>query len=380
MSEELTPYIKAQVGRGVKREEIKSILVASGWKEKDIDTAFASVAPVPAPDVSAAPPPKPPAYSLVEIFVGFFSFLLLGTVAISTGTLLFQIVNKYFPDPLASVNYVLALDTSAIHYAIAALIVSFPLYVWAVWFWFTTFRADAEKGESRLTKWLTYIVLLIAAVTVVGDLIVVIFNFLQGELSVRFILKALAVAAIAGMVFAFYFFERRKIQYKKEVSGSLFRALFGAACAIVVVSVVLGFFAGGTPGEERLRKFDQARASDLSQIAGGISSFASQNDRLPQSFDELKSNPQYSYSVSRTADPETGQEYEYRTLGKNAQGSWMYELCGVFSLSTKDKQQVSRYAYEFGQWTEHDAGRVCQTLTATVDKNNLLRTVPVVPN
>ncbi|MDZ7586397.1 MAG: DUF5671 domain-containing protein [Patescibacteria group bacterium] len=206
--------------------------------------------------------------SMPEIFVNFLSFALLGIVATSVGVIFFQVINKYFPDILSATyrNYQLSsFSVSAIQYAIASLIISFPIYIWALWFWFRSFFDDTgvAKTESKLSKWLTYIVLLAAGGTIIGDLITVIYNFLQGEYSARFLLKALTIVVIAVIVFGFYFLERKKIQYKQKVSSGLFWFVGSMTGFLVILAIILCFIAGGTPGEARLRKFDSQRASDL---------------------------------------------------------------------------------------------------------------------
>ena len=96
--------------------------------------------------------------NMAEIFIHFMSFILLGISAVATGILYFQAINKYFPD-----NQFIFFDASGVHYAIASLIIGFPLYIWALWFWFRNFKNAPEKIELKLTKWLTYIVFLIAS-------------------------------------------------------------------------------------------------------------------------------------------------------------------------------------------------------------------------
>jgi hypothetical protein len=59
-------------------------------------------------------------------------------------------------------------------------------------------------------KWLTYITLIIAACTLIGDAITLVYSFLSGELSARLILKLLAVAAIAGGVFLYFIQDAEK--------------------------------------------------------------------------------------------------------------------------------------------------------------------------
>jgi len=304
--------------------------------------------------------------SMPEIFVNFFSFLLLGIVATAAGIIFFQVVNKYFSDVLFS-----SFSASAIHYSIASLIVGFPVYLWALWFWFSAFggfasggKSALEKSESKLSKWLTYIILLIAGGTIIGDLIAIIFNFLQGEYGARFLLKALVVLVIAGLVFSFYFLERKKIQYKKEMSSGLFRLVGGAAGLLAILAIVLGFIAGGTPYEARLRNFDLQRANDLQMISSAISNFAFENSRLPKDLSEIRDNPRYNYGASY-ADPETKKSYDYKIInpGPGVDSSAEYELCATFSVSTLNEAQDP-----YSQWARHDKGLTCEKQTVTFGK------------
>ena len=311
--------------------------------------------------------------SMPEIFINFLSFLLLGIVTTAAGIIFFQVVNKYFSDVLFS-----SFSASAIHYSIASLIVGFPVYLWAVWFWFRSFTNAPEKSESRLSKWLTYVILLIAGGTIIGDLITIIFNFLQGEYGARFLLKALVILVIAGLVFSFYFLERKKIQYKKEMSSGLFWLVGGAAGLLAILAIVLGFIAGGTPYESRLRNFDLQRANDLQMISSAVSNFAFENSRLPKGLSEIRDNPRYNYGASY-ADPETNKSYDYKIInsGPGADSSAEYELCAVFSLSTLNEIKNS-YEYGYGQWAIHDKGYVCEKQSVTFGKQPLPleKTVP----
>ena len=56
---------------------------------------------------------------------------------------------------------------------------------------------------------LTYVMLFIGALTLIGDVISLIYNFLGGELTTRFVLKVITVGVIAGAVVAYYFADLR---------------------------------------------------------------------------------------------------------------------------------------------------------------------------
>jgi len=300
---------------------------------------------------------RPQNSSMAEMFVNFLSFILLGIVAMSTGFLYFQTINKYFPDYQFTI-----FNASGIHYAIASLIIGFPIYIVAIWFWFRSFSANigATKTESRLSKWLTYIVLLIAGGTIIGDLIAVVFNFLQGEYGARFLLKALTIVVIAGLVFCFYFFERKKIQYKKEIPSSTFMLSAIVSAVLVVVAIIFGFIVGGTPLEARFRNQDIQRTNNLQELSSCINSFAYDNSRLPKDLNELKSGVRYSYCSSMAVDPETQREYEYLVVSSSE-----FELCGEFAQSTLNELPNADY---YGKWQKHDKGRMCETQTVTFNQ------------
>ena len=64
--------------------------------------------------------------------------------------------------------------------------------------------------RSRIRKWLTYISLVIAGCTLVGDGISLVYNFLGGDLTTRFVLKSLVVAVIAGAIFTYFISDAEK--------------------------------------------------------------------------------------------------------------------------------------------------------------------------
>lgn len=365
-------YVAGRLAQGAAFDNLQKELLAVGWSEEEASAALkgALVARgVPSPETTAglALGKK---QSTVEIVLNFFSFILLGIVATAVGTLYFQIINTYFPDPLTSrYGYDSGASSEAIHYAIAALVVGFPLYYFSMKWWFRKFREEEGKVESRLTKWLTYLVLLVTAVTIVGDLIAVVFRLLQGEVSARFFLKTLVILVIAGSIFGFYFLERRKIQYHHDVPRNIFQGIGAGTLGLVLLGIVLGFFAGGTPGVERMRTLDEQRSSDLQQLSQCIQDHAREYRRLPASLDELEKGT-YSYCAA-LQDPETFAAYEYRVVNPgvmvNAVKEGEFELCATFATASDQRGANERYYYDQGKWYEHDAGRQCDTATVVLE-------------
>ena len=372
-------YVAERMKGGSSKADIREELLAVGWSEEEADAAYREgviILGVPLPSEGTRPTLIRKS-STVDVVINFFSFILLGIIATALGTLFFGIIEQSFPDRLSADPYVdVSAAMSGIHYAVAALLIGFPLYVGALFIWFRTFREDEGRTESRLSQWLTYIVLLAASVTLVGDLIAVVFTFLQGEITWRFFLKALTVFGIAGLIFGFYFLERRKIQYHQDIPRKTFQIFGWSVAGIVSIGILLGFFVGGSPETARKQGFDARRANDLSTLAGCIQGYASDFGALPDSIDVLRRSSTYAYCASFVQDPETGKAYEYRVVassrmeGESRVGE--FELCADFSLASSGSREM---AYpDPSLWSEHGAGRSCDTATA-----QLGTLAPVVP-
>ncbi|HLM53556.1 MAG TPA: DUF5671 domain-containing protein [Pseudoxanthomonas sp.] len=66
------------------------------------------------------------------------------------------------------------------------------------------------KRLSAVRRWLTYLTLFVMAIALAGDMIVLVYNVLGGESSVRFLLKVLVAAVIAGSIFGYYLWDMRR--------------------------------------------------------------------------------------------------------------------------------------------------------------------------
>jgi len=366
----LVGYVKKCLTDGKAHDEIKKQLRAVGWSEEQVDSAYAEGLKkygVPAPS-SEDDKIFAKKSSTAEIVVNFFSFILLGISATSLGILLYGVINYYFVDVLNSLNGYKASSSEGIHYAISSLVISFPLYFLAMKFWFKRFENDEGKQESLLTKWITYLVLLVSAITVLGDLIAVIYSMLQGEITVRFFLKALTIFIIAGGVFSFYFLERKKIQYKKYVSRNTFKIFANTASVIILIAIIGGFMASGSPKTERQRTFDNERENDLASLASCIGQYGQEYKSLPDSLEDLMKDSSYSYCASNLKDPETKEYYEYRVVTKSEKIGQVtkgeFELCANFNMSSAE----DIYSAANTKWSEHNAGRSCDLESAVLDK------------
>lgn len=210
MNTELQPFVKEALTKGQSRQNIHGVLTKAGWSAEDVEAALSYYAEV---DFPVPVPKRKPYLSAREAFMYLVMFLTLYISSFSFGTLLFQFINRWLPDPALGLYYY---DSSVeiIRSATAALIITFPIFLFMSHLLGRAMARDPEKRSSKVRKWLTYITLFIAAGVIIGDLITLVTNVLAGELTLRFILKCVTVFVIAGTIFGYYLWDLR--QEEKE--------------------------------------------------------------------------------------------------------------------------------------------------------------------
>ncbi len=112
----------------------------------------------------------------------------------------------------------------------------------------------------------------------------------------------------------------------------------GILTVIITVTIVYAFSLSGSPLDARNEKFDKERVSDLQQIRSAITSYASKNNKLPESINDLK---EFFYTVGVNEDPETKQSYVYEK-GDNAH----FKLCATFTTDASDKPEAQIYTQD----------------------------------
>ena len=201
-SQELLDFVEKALSRNIQKEKIESILLQAGWPKDQVDNVLDSFADLDFP----IPVPKPRyAHTARETFMYLLMFTALFIFAINLGSALFYLIEKALPDDPTYGPHV-----SQIRWAVSLMIVSLPIFV------FVSRRINRgvleipEKRRSKIRRWLTYLTLFIAASVIIGDSASLIYNFLSGELTLRFILKVLTIGAISGIAFSYYLQQLRR--------------------------------------------------------------------------------------------------------------------------------------------------------------------------
>jgi hypothetical protein len=204
VSEELLIFVRDALSRGLSRDRVEVVLMQAGWTSEQARNALSSFAPIDFP----VPVPRPrPSLSARDAFLYLLQFTTLYVVAINLGRLLFEFINRAFPD--ASVPENLEAFRAAVRFAAASLIVSGPVFLYVSSLTNRVVAAEPGKRTSPIRRWLTYWTLFVAACVLLGDVTTLLYSLLGGELTTRFLLKVAVVGAIAGGVFWYYLMDLR---------------------------------------------------------------------------------------------------------------------------------------------------------------------------
>lgn len=281
-------------------------------------------------------------------FLYMLSLVALVLTSLSIGMVIFQIINKYILDPIGRFGQ--SFSSDLLRFAIAALIMAAPLF-------FLTSRQiykNLFKGvlakDAGVRKWLTYFILLVSSLIILSWFIGLINNYLGGELTIKFILKAITAMGISAIVFTFYFHDirRDKVVGQKD---NVIKMYFYGSLIIIIAVFASALLIVESPQQARDRKLDNAVLEDFNTISNGLNNYYRGNQKLPVTLEELKSEVLF-VTEENFKDPDTGQVYEYEVIGDKK-----YQLCAVFRTSNVDDQDFSNRFYR-EEWS-HKTGRQC---------------------
>ncbi len=205
-TEDLIDFVRAALGRGIARADVATVLARAGWERGQIGAALAGFADLEFP----VPVPRPRPY--LDPRDAFLYLVLFGTLyvsAINLGTLLFQLIDRAFPDP-ATPARIVEWSREATRWAASSLIVAVPVFLFVSRVAQRDVRRDPAKRASKVRRWLTYVTMAAASAILIGDLIALVNGALSGGLVAPFLLKTLTVGAIAGAILGYYLADLRQ--------------------------------------------------------------------------------------------------------------------------------------------------------------------------
>jgi hypothetical protein len=270
-------------------------------------------------------------------------------------TLVFSYINYVFPDPLA--YYSMEVFSGGMRFQMATLIVLVPVMLVLMRLIRKDIASDSDKKDLWIRRWALFLTVFIAGAAIVIDLITLINFFLGGELTMRFLLKVAVLLLVAGGVFLHFFADLKGYWLKQPQRA---RMVGWAAAALVLVTIIAGFFIMGTPAQARLYRFDSQKVSDLQSIQWQIVNFWQQKQVIPAALTEIE-DPISGWTMPR--DPQSGELYRYERTSDAS-----FRLCANFNTDSAESERQARIAQPSsmyyggemeGENWQHGTGEVC---------------------
>ncbi len=303
--------------------------------------------------MSTTIPSARPASTPRDFFLHLLAIFTLYVSVVSVMTLLFQFINELLPDVL---TYYREGILGSIRWSTASIVIMFPVYLFVSWLIQRDVIQEPEKAHLRVRRWLVHFTLFIAALTIIIDLVTLVYEFLSGELSMRFVLKVLVVLMTTSTVFGYYFWDLRRMEFS---FSSLQKSVVAAVSGALLAAVIGGFFIVGSPAYQRSQRLDLQRVSDLQSIQNEMMQYWQNKRVLPTSLGSLD-NSINGFMVP--VDPENGTSYEYVM-----KSDLSFELCAVFATETPKVLQSDGVRKTipivpndpYSQNWNHGVGRTC---------------------
>lgn len=196
-TEQLSDFVRRALERGNSPDSVRAGLTAAGWSAPEVDEALLAWQVV--PGLPPVPRPRPYASAQEALLYGLL-FLSLGVIAWHLCQLGMSMVDFAIPDPA---DYRTRAGNSE-RWSIASLIGFTPLFMLLNRRISGLSRDDGGRRRSLVRKWFAALTLMIAFIVFLSDAIFLIFTLLNGDLTLRFVLKSLLVAGVAALVLTYY--------------------------------------------------------------------------------------------------------------------------------------------------------------------------------
>lgn len=355
--EVLVEFVKACLERGMPRPDIARALESGGWSPREAKGALDAFAdthlPVPVPKKRVSSSPR-------DAFLHLLGMAMLYTAAFAVGTILFQFVDRWLP---AATDDLLGFSTSSLRAAAAALLVSIPILGLVE----RTIGRDASRDPAlRLTpiyRTLAYLTLLITALVMAGDLIAAIICFLSGDLTIRFILKALIILLLAGGIYLWF---SSDVGREESIATTPSAAtipppppwrqwLHRIGAAMAILSMIAALYAAGSPFRQRLLRLDARRVGDLRTIQQNVETYFEREGVIPATLEDLAGSP--ATFLQNITDPATKIPYAYERVDATT-----YSLTAAFDLPSPPEQEQP--VWHRDGFFRHGAGKQTFRLSA----------------
>ena len=298
------------------------------------------------------------------------SLITLYTSLSAVLIVIFGTISLMYPDALNG-TWEYQSAQQSVRIGIAMLVVFFPAYIILTRF-VNTIKRDEKTTQLTLTKWLIYLSLLIGSLILLGDLVTLVLTYLNGEITLRFILKASAVLIVIGGALYYYLCDAKGYWVTHESQSKIYA---GVTTLLVGVVLVLGFTHSDTPKEVREKAADDIQTQNIQDIQWRIEDHYRINKSLPVDIAVLY------VGIPVPSAPEGREAYSYQRLDEDT-----YKLCATYLYPSQITKGVDvaepastkpdTLTNPYNNW-DHGTGETCFERSISPDIKTQIEPLPL---
>ncbi len=281
-SAELSNFIRDALNRGLTKEDITKSLDRSGWTAQEIEQALSAWSH---DEVVGAIPRAVRSTAAWDTLFYALLFAAFGMVVGNVLTLALGQITLWLPE--AGDNY-MAGGLPRLRWAMAALIIFTPSFLWLHQ---RDIRSSVENPANRYgapRRWLTAIAIFAAAMALLCNGLYLIYRFLEGDLTVRFVFKTATVAAISCVVLHYFQQDRKKASDSHANSNWNTQLACWLSPALAILVLVSSFWTIGGPAQGRREHLDRLRISDIKSLERDVANcLATKRGNLPETLNPM---------------------------------------------------------------------------------------------
>lgn len=195
MHKDLRSALESGLKQGLSRDTIRSLAKQGGWTEQEIQEAMASFVET---ELPIAIPVRKPVRFARETYLYLMQITSYVVSAIAFLILWFQYLNIWLPDNITDYSYAQNSARDLIRIGLSMLIVSVPILL-LVSRSIRRYEAAVPDAPLNSTKQgALYFGAFVASVVAAVTLMATVYTGLNGEATLRFLLKVLAILLVCG--------------------------------------------------------------------------------------------------------------------------------------------------------------------------------------
>ncbi|MEK7167620.1 MAG: DUF5671 domain-containing protein, partial [Patescibacteria group bacterium] len=114
----------------------------------------------------------------LDAFLNLLTLASLGWFSITLGRAFFLLFDKFFNPKIGGLQFD---DQYGLKVAIASLIIVTPVLLATINFLHYKYKKEEINHQSGIYRWLTYLMLFVVFLVIIGSLITLVFNLLNGD-------------------------------------------------------------------------------------------------------------------------------------------------------------------------------------------------------